>query len=326
MAKNKAALGKGLAALIGEHRLAGGEVDAGREGRLRELHIDEITVNRHQPRRSFDQEELEELADSIRHLGVVQPVVVRPLRPAEPAVPAKPAGAAPATVDEPDARGETSPATAARYELIAGERRLRAAALAGMETIPALVRPADEAASLEIALAENVAREDLNCIEEARAYAALVDEFGLTHDRIAGLVGRSRSAVSNIIRLLELPDDVLAMIEDGRLSEGHARALLGLPAHDERRRVARLLVSRGLTVRQTEELVRRLAAAPAAPPNAPPPHSDPALADLGDELYGLLEAPVRITAGARGGRLEIRFKDRNELERLVALLRRLGAG
>jgi ParB family chromosome partitioning protein len=302
VAKNKAALGKGLAALIGESRLATGELtESGRAagGRLRELRLDEITVNRHQPRRSFNMAELQELADSIKHLGVVQPVVVRALSEAEAA-----------------ASGDK------RYELIAGERRLRAAGLAGMETIPALVRPADEAASLEMALAENVAREDLNGIEEAYAYAALVDQFGLTHERIGELVGRSRTAVSNILRLLELPDDVQTMVETGRLSEGHARALLGLAAQDERRRVARLIVKQALTVRQAEDLVRRLGAV--GSPSPAVKAVDAALADFSDELYGLLEAPVQIKAGARGGKLEIRFKDRRELERLMALLRRLG--
>lgn len=323
MAKNKAALGKGLAALIGESRLATGELaESGHAGggRLRELRLDEITVNRHQPRRSFDMAELQELADSIKHLGVVQPIVVRPLSVGEAQV-----TVAHETVgaSEPgqDAAGEAASGSK-RYELIAGERRLRAAGLAGMETIPALVRPADEVASLEMALAENVAREDLNSIEEAYAYAALVDQFGLTHERIGELVGRSRTAVSNILRLLELPDDVQTMVETGRLSEGHGRALLGLASQDERRRVARLIVKQALTVRQAEDLVRRLTMMTAPP--TPPRPVDVALADLSDELYGLLEAPVQIKAGVRGGKLEIRFKDRRELERLMALLRRLG--
>ena len=197
------------------------------EGRLRELPLADISVNRRQPRRTFSDDELQELAASIRALGVVQPVVVRPLH-----------------AEAPAAEGVPAP-TGVRFELIAGERRLRAAKLAGLEYIPALVRPADEIASLEIALAENVAREDLNAIEEALAYAALVDEFGLTHERIAELVGRSRVAVTNLLRLLDLPDDVQAMIERGDLTEGHGRALLALPDHGERRRVARLVVTRG---------------------------------------------------------------------------------
>jgi ParB family chromosome partitioning protein len=224
-----------------------------------------------------------------------------------------------------DGEPQASDGSAARFELIAGERRLRAASLAGLHTIPALVRPADEVASLEIALAENVAREDLNSIEEAQAYAALVDEFGVTHERVAELVGRSRAAVSNLLRLLELPDDVQLMIEQGQMSEGHGRALLGLPGHEQRRKTARLVTSQGLSVRQTEAHVKQLndeAAGGGAPPAR---HAAADYADLVDELYGVLEAPVRITSGARGGSIQIAFKSRAELERLVELLRSLGA-
>lgn len=317
----KKALGKGLGALIGEGRSALGRAGgAGGEGRLRELPLAEIAVNRRQPRRSFAADELEELAASIRALGVVQPVVVRPLQPAAPAAAAGDAGPAPA-----GQAPAPSASSGHRYELIAGERRLRAAALAGLAYIPALVRPADEIASLEIALAENVAREDLNSIEEAQAYAALVDEFGLTHERVAELVGRSRVAVTNLLRLLELPDDVQLMIEQGELSEGHGRALLALPDHGQRRKVARLVASQGLSVRQTEALVKKLneeAPGGAAPAARPPAGSD--FSDLVDELYGLLETPVRIRSGKRGGTIQIAFRSRGELERLVGLLRSLG--
>jgi len=307
----KKALGKGLGALIGEGRSALGRAGgAGGEGRLRELPLSEIAVNRRQPRHTFAADELEELAASIRALGVVQPVVVRPLQPVAPAAPAA----------EPDA-----PSAGRRYELIAGERRLRAARLAGLEYIPALVRPADEIASLEIALAENVAREDLNCIEEAQAYASLVDEFGLTHERVAELVGRSRVAVTNLLRLLELPDEVRVMIENGELSEGHGRALLALPDHGQRRKMARLVASQGFSVRQTEALAKKLnkeAPGAAAPAARPPAAAD--FTDLVDELYGLLETPVRIRSGKRGGTIQIAFRTRDDLERLVGLLRSLG--
>jgi ParB family chromosome partitioning protein len=324
----KKALGRGLGALIGDSRAALARSPGGvaREGRLRELSLADITVNRRQPRRMFAPEELEELAASIKALGVVQPVVVRPLE----------GGAGDATTSgslegpaEPrsDAGGVAAAVTipAPRFELIAGERRLRAAALAGLSSIPALVRPADEVASLEIALAENVAREDLNSIEEALAYAALVDEFGVTHEHVAELVGRSRAAVSNLLRLLELPDDVQRMIEQGELSEGHGRALLALPGHEQRRRTARLVTAQGLSVRQTEALVKKLndEAAGGDAPAARRPAAD--YSDLIDELYGVLEAPVRITSGARGGSIQIAFKSRAELERIVDLLRSLGA-
>ncbi len=314
----KARLGRGLAALIAERAAAeggapspGSPADAAApavtpgaspgvagERHLRELPLCDIAASSRQPRRVFAADELAELAASIRSLGVVQPIVVRP---------------APDDAEAP-------------WELIAGERRLRAARLAGVETIPALVRPASEAASLEIALAENVAREDLNAIEEALAFAALADEFGLTHERIGELVGKSRVAVTNVLRLLDLPDEVRELIERGELSEGHGRALLGLADHLERRRIARLVVARGLTVRQTETLVRaaqEAAGGEARPPARPPAHDDAAYDDLIEELFGLLDVPVRIRTGKRGGSLELRFRDRDELDRLVALLRSL---
>lgn len=307
-AAGKKALGKGLGALIGESRAAlgrSGTTPTLQEGRLRELPLADISVNRRQPRRTFADDELQELAASIRALGVVQPVVVRPLH-------------------EAAADGGSATTTGVRFELIAGERRLRAAKLAGLEYIPALVRPADEIASLEIALAENVAREDLNAIEEALAYAALADEFGLTHERIAELVGRSRVSVTNLLRLLDLPDDVQALIENGDLGEGHGRALLGLADHGERRRVARLVVAEGLTVRQVEALVRKLQEPAAEEPVTTRPASGADYSELVDELYGVLEAPVRIRGGKRGGTIQIGFKDAAELRRLVELLRSLG--
>jgi len=289
-------LGRGLSALIGERAAPGAASAAPDAARLRELPVDDIVPSSRQPRRAFDPDELAELAASIASLGVVQPVVVRPA--------AAEAGAP--------------------WELIAGERRLRAARLAGLATVPALVRPAGEAAALEIALAENVAREDLNPIEEALAYAALADEFGLTHERIAELVGRSRVAVTNVLRLLDLPDEVRELIEGGRLSEGHGRALLGVADHVERRRAARAVVERGLTVRQTEDLVRSLAEPRSASAAASGKARDDAWDDLVEELYGVLEVPVSIRAGKRGGRVELRFRDRAELERLLERLRSLG--
>jgi ParB family chromosome partitioning protein len=308
----KKVLGKGLGALIGEGRSTLGRSGAGGappEGRLRELALADIAVSRRQPRRTFSIDELQELAASIRALGVVQPVVVRPLQ----------AEGAPGAADAP-----ASAPAGARYELIAGERRLRAAKLAGLEYIPALVRPADEVASLEIALAENVAREDLNAIEEALAYAALVDEFGLTHERVAELVGRSRAGVTNLLRLLDLPDDVQAMVESGDLTEGHGRALLALSDHGERRRVARLVATEGLTVRQVEALVRKLSEGPGEAAPAARQAAGPDFTDLADELYGVFETPVRIRSGKRGGSIQIRFKSVAELQRLIELLRSLG--
>lgn len=309
---SRKALGKGLGALIGDGRASLGRSGPA-EGRLRELSLAEIAVNRRQPRRTFADEDLAELAASIKALGVVQPVVVRPL-PAT-SVEISEGAARPAE----SAAG--SPPVGPRYELIVGERRLRAAKLAGLERIPALVRPADEAASLEIAVAENVAREDLNSIEEAHAYAALVDEFGLTHERVAELVGRSRAAVSNILRLLDLPDDVQGMLESGELSEGHGRALLALPDHGQRRKAARLVVAQRLSVRQTEELVRGMDGAERPAKTVARPGADPDFGALIDELYGVFETPVRIRGGRRGGTIQIVFKDKSEMGRLIELLR-----
>ena len=246
--------------------------------RLRDLPVSQIGASTRQPRRAFDADELAELAASIRSLGVVQPIVVRP----------------------------ASAGAEAPWELIAGERRLRAARLAGIETIPALVRPAGEAASLEIALAENVAREDLNAIEEALAYAALADEFGLTHERIAELVGKSRVAVTNVLRLLDLPDEVRELIERGELSEGHGRALLVLPTISSGGGSRASWWPAAWTVRQTEAAVRAAqeaarTAASGTTGRPPVPAAD-AFDDVAEELYEVLEVPVRIRVGKRGGR------------------------
>jgi ParB family transcriptional regulator, chromosome partitioning protein len=309
---SRKALGKGLGALIGDGRAALSHTGAA-EGRLRELSLEEIAVNRRQPRHTFGDEDIAELAASIKVLGVVQPVVVRPL-------PSRPIEAAEGATGPAEAAADLPPG-GPRYELIAGERRQRAARLAGLERVPALVRPADEAASLEIAVAENVAREDLNSIEEAHAYAAIVDEFGLTHERVAELVGRSRAAVSNILRLLDLPDDVQGLLESGELSEGHGRALLALADHGQRRTAARLVVAQGLSVRQTEELVRGMDGTVRAAKTQVRPGADPELGALIDELYGIFEAPVRIRSGRRGGTIQIAFKDKSEMGRLIGLLR-----
>jgi len=315
--ERKRALGKGLSALIGESRANLAAATASGEGRLRELPVDAVVVSRRQPRRTFAEEELAELAASIAELGVVQPIVVRPL--ATPADVSDGMASGVASDAPPEVPSATGPD--ARWELIAGERRLRAARLAGLESVPALVRPVDEARALEIALAENVAREDLNAVEEALAYAALVDEFGLTHERIAELVGRSRVAVTNLLRLLELPDEVRRLIETGELTEGHGRALLALPDHEQRRLLAREVARSGLSVRETEALVRSLGA---AEERRPPRPARVELDDVADELFGLLEAPVRVQAGRRGGRIQITFRTQEELDRLLALLRRLG--
>jgi ParB family chromosome partitioning protein len=212
-------MGRGLAAILS---VSEGE-DGGAE--LRELHVDLVAPNPDQPRKRFDDEALQALADSVRERGVLQPVLVRP----------RPGGS---------------------YELVAGERRWRAARLAGLETLPALVQQRDDAQSLEDALIENMAREDLNPIEAARAVAGLVEELGLTREAVGRRVGRSRVAVSNLLRLLDLPDEALALVEDGSLTEGHGRALLLADDHADRRSIARAAVQGGWSVRVVEQRAR----------------------------------------------------------------------
>jgi ParB family chromosome partitioning protein len=192
---------------------------------LREVPVESISPNPNQPRRHFDEQALNALAESLGERGVLQPVLVRP----------KPEGT---------------------YELIAGERRWKAARIAGMKVIPALVRPHDDAASLELALIENMAREDLNPVEEARACAALVEELGLTREQVGRRVGRGRVAVSNLVRLLDLPDEALELLEGGALSEGHGRALLLAKDHTARRQLARSAVAEGWSVRTMEDRAR----------------------------------------------------------------------
>ena len=231
-------MGRGLSAILSA---APSEPDE----ELRPVPVDLVDPNPSQPRQAFDEEGLVALADSVRANGVLQPVLVRPV-------------------------------AGGRYELIAGERRWRAAKLAGMDNLPAVVRPHDDAASLELALVENMAREDLNPIEEARACAALVEELGLTREEVGLRVGRSRVAVSNLTRLLDLPDEAIALVERGDLTEGHGRALLLAPDHADRRDLARAALANGWSVRETEARAarRRRGRRPrkAAPGTASPRH------------------------------------------------------
>ncbi len=271
------ALGRGLDALIGGGPIAD----------LVHLPVESIRPSSRQPRRRFDPDASEGLAESVRAQGVLQPVVVRPL----------PSGA---------------------YELIAGERRWRAAHAAHLTTVPAVIREADDRESLLLGLVENVAREQLSPVEEARAYAVLLDEFGLSLGEIAGQVARSKPAVSNRVRLLELPDDVLELVEEGAISEGHARAVLAVPDHDGRRRLARRVVREGLSVRAAERAARS-AGALRKPRRIT--RVDPVLADrvcrAAEQLTGL---PARVSAG----RLELAFADETGLTELAEALERAG--
>ena len=273
MARPAPGIGRGLSAIL--------SVAEEREGteELRELPLELIVPNPHQPRREFDADALHALAGSLGEQGVLQPVLVRPRA------------------------GGT-------YELVAGERRWRAARLAGMERIPALVRERDDAAALEAALIENMAREDLNPVEEARACAALVEELGLTRKEIGRRVGRSRVAVSNLVRLLELPDETIELLERGALSEGHGRALLLAEDHAARRTLGREAAARGWSVRATEDRARA-SNEPATPAAARGRHTHPdqeqAAEEIAQALSGALGAEVRVRATGGGYRAELVF-------------------
>jgi ParB family transcriptional regulator, chromosome partitioning protein len=253
-----------------------------------EIAIDRITRNPHQPRNRFDDDETAELAASIALHGVIQPIVVR------------------AAAD-------------GGYELIAGERRLRAARIAGLSHIPAVVRETAVGESLELALVENVQRADLNAIEEATAYRELIDRFGLSHEEVAHKVGKSRVAVSNALRLLDLAPETREAIADGRISEGHGRALAALTVAELQRAALQVVIDRHLSVRQTEELVRRRRDSGSAR-HARPISGD--LADLEAQLRGLLATRVGIVRTRRGGRLVIDFYSDEELDRIYAIITR----
>ena len=286
--KRRAGLGRGLASILPET-----PADAA-AGELLELPVTLIKPNPSQPRTTFDPDALTALSASIEASGVVQPLLVRPL-----------------------ADGS--------YELVAGERRWRAAQQAGLEKVPAVVRDQAEPERLQAALIENMVREDLNPVEEAKACAALVDDLGLTKEELARRVGRSRPAVSNLIRLLELPDEALEMLQSGELSEGHGRALLGASGNDVRRRLARDAVAGGWSVRETENRVR-LAGQPKARPRRAPidPDQRAAFDDAGDALEAALGREVTVKGRGTGILVELRFDDLREAHELARELRRRG--
>ena len=284
MTEKRPALGKGLSALIPDvperPRTAPLEVD-----------IDLISPNEHQPRLQMDDARLEELAQSIRANGIIQPLLVRRL-------------------------GEG-------YRIIAGERRWRAAQRAGLHTVPVVVRDVPEGSSkqlLELALIENIQRENLNPIDEALAYQHLVEDFGLTQEQIAAAVGRDRSSVANMLRLLKLPEEVRADLASGALAMGHARAILGLAEAAAQRQAAREVIGRGLSVREAEALVKKLAAAPASGSrdgaSRPASEKDVHTRAAEDRLRFVLGTKVRITRRGAGGTVEIDFGSENELNRI----------
>jgi ParB family chromosome partitioning protein len=286
MSAQKRGLGRGLDALLGPERGANAASGNG----LVEIRVDAIRPNPRQPRKTFAPAALAELEQSIRELGVLVPILVRPV---------------------PIALGER-PA----YELIAGERRWRAAAAARLETVPAIVRDADDRSSLEVAVVENLQRADLDPLEEAMGFAHLIEEYGYTQERLAERIGKSRPAVANALRLLNLSDPIKALVRSGALSVGHARALLAVDA-SERQGLAERIVRDGLTVRDVERLgERRRSSAPTAPPRRSSPDRDA----LEARLRYALGAPVSIVGSAKGGRIEIRYADEGDLGRIVEAL------
>ena len=285
-------LGRGLSALISAGDTVGGL-------RFDEVPVSAIRPNTHQPRRNFSETSIKELAASIQEVGILQPLVIR--------------------------------STEAGFELIAGERRLRAAKEAGLDRVPVLIRHAGEGESMEMALVENLQREDLNPLETAAAYQALMDSFGLTKEQLAARLGKSRAAVTNTLRLTRLPDSIRAMVLAEKLSEGHARALLGLDREEHMLRLADLVQAEKLSVRKTEDLVREQLAEPRQSQKATEkpqeqPQSSNEYGEAARQIQNALTLPTRVRASRRGGKLEIRFRQKEELETLMALLTATNVG
>jgi ParB family transcriptional regulator, chromosome partitioning protein len=280
----KRGLGRGLSALIATGEGVGGL-------KFEELPVSAIRPNSRQPRNSFPEAGIKELAASIREVGILQPLVVR--------------------------------STPAGFELIAGERRLRAAREAGLDRVPVLIRQAGENESMELALVENLQRENLSPLETATAYQALMDGFGLSKDQLARRLGKSRAAVTNTLRLVHLPENIQALLSDGKISEGHARALLGLENEEQMTELARKVGEEKLSVRKTEELVREMLSNPRTSSHAASERRA-ATPDQFHEAARLIreavELPVRVKSLRSGGKVEIRFREPQELEALVSLL------
>jgi ParB family chromosome partitioning protein len=280
----KRGLGRGLSALIATGEGVGGL-------KFEELPVSAIHPNSRQPRNSFPEAGIRELAASIREVGILQPLVVR--------------------------------STPAGFELIAGERRLRAAKEADLERVPVLIRQAGENESMELALVENLQRENLSPLETAAAYQALMDGFGLTKDQLARRLGKSRAAVTNTLRLVHLPESIQALLGNGNISEGHARALLSLENEAQMTELARKVGEEKLSVRKTEELVRELLANPSASSQSEPGRRTTTPAQFHEAsrlIREAIELPVRVKGLRSGGKIEIRFREPQELEALVSLL------
>ena len=290
MAAKKRGLGRGLDALLGGKTITALQEEAAEvdQRELQYVPLDLIQRGKYQPRRDMDPTALEELAQSIRSQGVLQPIVVRPIG-------------------------------AGRFEIVAGERRWRASQQAGLERIPAMVRDLPDEAAIAMALIENIQREDLNPIEEAMALQRLQQEFQLTQQQVAEAVGKSRVTITNLLRLIALPEEIKTLLSHGDLEMGHARALLGLPA-EQQTEGARHVVARGLTVRQTEALVRQWLSSKEKP--AAVTKTDPDISRLEQRLAERLGSPVQIKHGSKGkGQLVIRYSSLDELQGVLAHIR-----
>jgi ParB family chromosome partitioning protein len=277
----KKGLGRGLQALIPTKE----EVKT--DGSVMEIDISLINVNENQPRKFFSEDKLAELAASIKEHGVVQPIVVRP-------------------------GGDGS------YELVAGERRWRACRKLGIKRIPAVVKDVSEREMAEIALIENIQREDLNPVEEAVAYKALIEEYGLTQEDLSSRVGKSRPFIANTIRLLNLPAEILDMVRENRLSAGHARALLGLNSKMDQIELAKQIAARGLSVRQTEQTIKK--GLHVTTHKKTPSRPEPILSAVEEKLRNKFSTQVKIRAGKKSGKIEIDYYDQGDLERIVDIL------
>lgn len=288
-AAKRPGLGRGLDALLaGSQAVKEPEVNEAAGDQLKTIPVDKIVRGTYQPRRHFEQEALEELADSIREQGVLQPIVVRQI-------------------------GD-------KFEIIAGERRWRATQLAGLQDIPAVIKTLDDQAAAAAALIENIQRENLNPLEESQALQRLIDEFELTHQEVAQAVGRSRTSVTNLLRLLELPEDVKTLIDEGKLSMGHARAILGLPS-SRQSQAAREVFAKGLSVRETEKLVKSLQSAESKGKSAAPNAKkvDPNIRALEQDLADKLAAGVSLQHSNSGkGKLVISYNSLDELDGILA--------
>lgn len=286
MASKKRGLGRGLSALIPdnpENDLFKEEV---KEGQIVELNISDIVSNKKQPRKEFEEESLDELKDSIKKYGIIQPIVVRKVNN--------------------------------KYEIIAGERRWRAAKKAKLKKVPCIVKDADEKESLKLALIENIQRQDLNPIEEANAYKALMDNYNLKQDEIAEAVGKSRAYISNTLRLLNLDKEILGYLEEGKISTGHGKALLGIKNKEKRLEVAKEIINNSLNVRDAERLVSKTKVKKAS--KIRKEEKDPFVKEIEDRLIMALGTKVNLKSGKKGGRIEIEYYSEEDLERIFEVI------